>query len=925
MRTVSAFQLLPNHVIERIVDHVTDSSRLLFDGVKPNSNEYRTMLRPLLSVCHGFRAIALTRYCNLCKLELASRDTFRKVSSDVSKRASVYASRNDHYNSSDPHEFGYHLLGSLSHPTHHLAKELIVELDKGDIYSGEALRMLTHAPYEGCAFPLARKLIIRIFMDITDEDHEGHLINLSYKRRMKKQSIDTNRPDSFYDSNEDDHVIRPNVDTTTDPSVLEANIGAFAQRINEECTSLYGSLVTQLFQLSKHITYNEYDATSVPLELQPNQICDLVHISFDIDFDTNPFVQLAQRSALTLQSLSIGPNSFVGPDNFFEEPGGGHLAYPRLLSLKLLGMHRVGNGEYPSFPGAVPFPNLQHLDMEVCYPFSDDTLFRGNAATLEYLKIELDDHSCPVFCEYDVFTPGSHPKLRCVDITFSDEVMPYPDADTAECLEYVLNIGSQASVRTIRGYVDDSELVQTLYLFEDFACIKVLSLPGLRWLDFWDISDLIKSLPLLSDLTTSPPILKPTPIDSTTDDFPAFIIKSFATLSEQFRCWSFMQTGVSDGVVKYVLFLALVCPNFSYAVPLPADRKEFVELMEENMNTDCFQEYAPLAMQFLSAFQLLPPHIVKLIVDHVAFSSRLVYEGSDDDEMGRGIQTTLQVPLLGFDAWAAYSGKALAQMSMVPFEGCPFPQVRELKITLYINLKEKDDDDGDEYPSVVSEDYPLETTANTAAFVQRLKQMTPGVDKVKVDVLLHDMEEIWLEDCSVHDMELACQLYSIADTLVAITQCYDQLVMYMDLEPIRGLVRIDIDIDGCTKKIVAMVRRNIQTLQVLAVSVSGLASITGLIQNTGVGDYLEYPCLHTLKLYEFSGAGARKRPAFPGAVPFPNLRSLTLESSYPFSDNVTFRGNAASLVYLNMEMDLSSLTIISNHDVFTPGSHPKLQ
>ncbi|KAJ2055420.1 hypothetical protein GGI17_006651 [Coemansia sp. S146] len=340
-------------------------------------------------------------------------------------------------------------------------------------------------------------------------------------------------------------------------------------------------------------------------------------------------------------------------------------------------------------------------------------------------------------------------------------------------------------------------------------------------------------------------------------------------------------------------------------------------------------------MQSLSAFQLLPSHIVKLIVDHVAFSSRYVYAGFDDDEIGDGTYTKLQVPLLwvchnfrafvyerfckryrleiysnsekpygtpefwpychrnpanpthriakeltfNFDAWAVYSGKALAQMSMAPFEGCPFPQVCVLMITLYINPKANDEDC--HHLPVVTKDYPLETTANTTASVQRLKQMAPGINEVDVEVLLGDMEEVLLANCSAHDMELA------------ITPGSAPLVMYMDLEPLRRLVRIDIEIDGCTDAIVPMVRRNIQTLQVLAVSVGGLAGITGLIQNTGVGNYLEYPCLHALKLYEFN-------------------------------DNAPFRGNVALFAYLDMKLDKSLMAVISKHDVFTPTSHLKL-
>ncbi|KAJ2110903.1 hypothetical protein GGI16_000093 [Coemansia sp. S142-1] len=382
-------------------------------------------------------------------------------------------------------------------------------------------------------------------------------------------------------------------------------------------------------------------------------------------------------------------------------------------------------------------------------------------------------------------------------------------------------------------------------------------------------------------------------------------------------------------------------------------------------------------MPRLSAFQLLPPHVVKLIVDHVAYSCRLVYaEFDDEDDMGSDTYSKLQLPLLWvchnfrafvyerfckryylgirvnddkfygapdfwlyhhqnldspthqiakeltlrFDARAVYSGKAIRQLSMAPFEGCPFPQVRELLVELHIKPK----DDGDENIPVVAKDYPLEAAENTTAFVQRLQQMAPRINKVNVDVFIESHHRVHIERCSANDMELAWQLFGIADAMAAITSRGAPLLKYMDLEPLRSLVRIDIELDGYTDTIVPMVRRNTQTLQVLAVSVGGLAGITGLIQNTGVGDYLEYPCLHTLKLYKFNGPTGHERPVFPGAVPFPNLLKLTLRLPYLFGDDVVFRGNAATLVYLDMEMDLPLMTIFKTHDVFTLASHPKL-
>ncbi|KAJ2837487.1 hypothetical protein FBU31_001132 [Coemansia sp. 'formosensis'] len=428
------------------------------------------------------------------------------------------------------------------------------------------------------------------------------------------------------DDNADDYdMIRPNLNKTTDPYVLRANITAFVQRIRQmvplvddidvrprrfllssECSYLYSNLVTQLFQLSKHATYNDREWSSVELKLQPNQICnleeigDFTHLYFGTESDQSPFVQLAQRSAPTLRSLHIGHSSYSDVGDFILEAKGGYVSYPRLLTLCLMEIHNSDHERFSALPGAVPFPSLRRLHMDITYPFTDDTIFRGNAATLEHLKMRLDYHSYNAVSEHNVFTPGSHPKLSCVDITFPYDMMLIMGATIADRLEYVLNIGSGATVRTIDGLMDDEDMVQALYVFDDFACIRVLSLPHLR-MDLWDVIDLIKSLPLLSDLITSPPLIEDLSDDYATEEPPEFMISEFAKLSERFRCWTFIKEGLVGDIknVWAILLLALVCPNFDYAAPVPSEREVFMRLMEATIAIDCFQKYVPRLRRLL--------------------------------------------------------------------------------------------------------------------------------------------------------------------------------------------------------------------------------------------------------------------------------------------------------------------------------------
>ncbi|KAJ2741355.1 hypothetical protein GGI20_005250, partial [Coemansia sp. BCRC 34301] len=89
--------------------------------------------------------------------------------------------------------------------------------------------------------------------------------------------------------------------------------------------------------------------------------------------------------------------------------------------------------------------------MDYVYPFGDDVLFRGNAATLERLALILDAKAVTMLREHKVFTPTSHPRLGVVDISFDDNFAPDVFATAAECMQFVLDIGPTAPVRGLEG------------------------------------------------------------------------------------------------------------------------------------------------------------------------------------------------------------------------------------------------------------------------------------------------------------------------------------------------------------------------------------------------------------------------------------------------------------------------------------------
>ncbi|KAJ2866036.1 hypothetical protein GGH94_001811 [Coemansia aciculifera] len=495
MDSLSAFQLLPQHVVKLIVDHVAGSSRLRFDGVYTGPEEYKLLLMPLLWACHNFRALVHQRFCRMHQLTLENdRDRVE---------ASIY---------SWPTR-----AGKFGYPTHHLAEELRVKLDIKSVYTGKALQLLSGAPYEGCAFPLVRKLVF----DLTT-----------------------------YDANDDcDNIC---------PLVTAANTTAFAQRVKQlapavsEIDVWSHGMVGNLFELrdahaldlvrrlfgivEKHTVITRGSKPLVTyMDLEP--IRDLVHIDYKLYAYPNDIMPPIRRSARTLQFLDIGMDN-TDVTSLVKDPDGGcYLEYPCLQTLNMDLFNDTVPSPKAAFIEIVPFPRLLRLGLLAPSPFSDDTLFRGNTSTLEYLKLKPDPETILILREYRVFTPTSHPNLKCVKICSPPPRIPNAFATVAEYMQFFLSIAPGASVREISELVKYNEdFSPALSMFKDHGCIQVLSLPDTP-LALWEVIGLVKSLPLLSDLTTRPPNLGELPQGVSMTMLSGHVRATFAPMGRRLRRW----------------------------------------------------------------------------------------------------------------------------------------------------------------------------------------------------------------------------------------------------------------------------------------------------------------------------------------------------------------------------------------------------
>ncbi|KAJ2751356.1 hypothetical protein GGI19_004531, partial [Coemansia pectinata] len=553
MSSSSPFQVLPPCIVQLIVDHVVGSSRQVFAYIEPNSNEWNILLKPLLWTCHSFRAVAYLLYCSYFKLAPSDLQNCRYIT-EGTVTPSCY--------------IGYRINNNLSYPTHHLARTLEIEIDEVSIYPGDALKMLSCAPYNGCAFPLVSKIDFLIATDRTLREGKKAKKNIvAVLQRVKEMAPNVN----------DIWVLPKDYDTP---------------RYNS--SSIYGSLVSQLFQLASHIQYCKDRYLLLKVNLEFDRIDNLVHIKYTAGSDEKSVIKLARQNSTTLESFAIDAAGSVNITGVIWEGNDDFVTYPHLHTLKL-----SGNPGYcetlDSVPAdVVPFPNLRCLKIDCENTFGDDVIFRGNTATLESLELYLSSLTVSVLRQYDVFTPTSPPKLRYVRLWDKRRYAPHVFATNAEALQFAMGIGPTAPMRYIARFPNGAKLIPTLSQLNGLGSVQFLNLNTTAFA-FWDVIALINILPMMSDLTVKSTSPWPLPYGIMLNKLPAYMISTYAPMGKRFRCWRFDSHMTASFTInaQCVLLLTLVCPNFTFAAPPYGERKEYAAQLKTGMASDMFKSYEP--------------------------------------------------------------------------------------------------------------------------------------------------------------------------------------------------------------------------------------------------------------------------------------------------------------------------------------------
>ncbi|KAJ2482374.1 hypothetical protein EV174_003234, partial [Coemansia sp. RSA 2320] len=338
-------------------------------------------------------------------------------------------------------------------------------------------------------------------------------------------------------------------------SEVEANIAAFVAFIkqavpvvNEIQISIsiysnlpepesrhFGDTLTRLLHLAPRAEYN-CGMGFILAGIRPSDVYNITRIRCRIDTDVQmQHMQLAQFSSRTLESLRIWTSIHVDISGLIADANGGYVTY--------------------------------------FYPFADDTLFRGNSATLEYLTVDLGEYLLGILDRHQVFTRTSHPKLKYVSIWgggFDDTEQGFQHS--VDYLSEALSIAHSAPAIEIIGLPSGPDFHPLIARFASFAHIRMLFFLDLP-LGFLDAVALITRLPCLSDLHSGIFHYCPLPEKVPAEDLPRWVTSEYALAGKRFKCWTLVNSKETrhhdkeafEGMALCLLLMKLVCPNYYYS------------------------------------------------------------------------------------------------------------------------------------------------------------------------------------------------------------------------------------------------------------------------------------------------------------------------------------------------------------------------
>lgn len=319
----------------------------------------------------------------------------------------------------------------------------------------------------------------------------------------------------------------------------------------------------------------------------------------------NVAIESNRKLAESIRKCSISLRSLVLRNGWeqrnlsylIDNGDGNYVAYPNLEIIKIYMDALIENFEFSITPFCtVPFPNLKALCVHGAYPFLDDTLFRGNQHSLQYLQMDVTSKIVDIFRGSKLFTDGNiYKKLDYVNVNVNvvfsketDSQVVRMISDMAQCAR-VLELRNNGFTRRCHMKKPRCQFSQGLEL------LRVLRVQYIS-MDMEDVMDLLSALPQLytlgcnllylcerSDILSSTQLLKS-------------LETKYATVKSELRCLELLDHGQfsSKFVAQAILILSILCPKLKVVkvrssqtrISLDSSIKTLLKLMDYKGHRD---------------------------------------------------------------------------------------------------------------------------------------------------------------------------------------------------------------------------------------------------------------------------------------------------------------------------------------------------
>ncbi|KAJ2672444.1 hypothetical protein IWW42_002809 [Coemansia sp. RSA 1085] len=345
--------------------------------------------------------------------------------------------------------------------------------------------------------------------------------------------------------------------------------------------------------------------------LQVHAHTGLTKLTYDWGIFGEESYNLFYTHSQTLEHLSIRSGGVLNYNRLMQTHSHAAIIYPHLLSLKI----EIEGADFNNYQWKTPkrkvfFPQLRRFALNHVYPFSDDTIFRGNRETcIESIRITVDANSLEALASHGMFDKAKPCRnLKHLAITQEDESYLFDELGLpADMLQRWLSVAP--ALCSFSLLIDDPLLKQPLLacIQSSLPCnstLQLLVIPHIS-LSLQDIMSLLSNLPTLTDLHCMSEGLGPELASfSVLSELASHISSLFTDIRQPvFKFWRAIVNDpdlVETSVAWPSVALALTCPSFSYTAVPPSQKAAYEDCLRQIMLSEDFKPHQDKLRNLLS-------------------------------------------------------------------------------------------------------------------------------------------------------------------------------------------------------------------------------------------------------------------------------------------------------------------------------------